>query len=442
LTDLRDLMVTQGDSAKQVWVTEVGTSNPGPGISDPVTERDWLKAMVDGILSYPWCGPFFVYDFHNVVDDPTDSGGGNYGIVKFDFTPKSPKYEYAQSIAGAPADPLDRTPPSAPTGLMVVDGVASWLPATDDVGVSVYRIYDNATGARLTQTTNIGQTSVPMPDSELTAGTPYTIYATAVDAAGNESPPSGTADFTTPAPSGPQQTYAYDFSDSPPIPTVFVQVGLGFTVTSGVALPNEPTVDGDYYTPGPYWQDMASPDHSCEITQDAASAYSDRYAMAGVRGGPDGTRCVCAFISGDGQADAAQIITIDAGVVTTRQAADASPLLPGEKLRITPSGNLYTAERVVNGVATELVSWPDTTGVYAGAANQRAEIWWRHKRVNGVYYPPNGIATFKATDLGGSTPSGPGGGVGAGTDAWTYAVTKRSGLGVVVAAGLWETELK
>lgn len=433
ITDIRDLMVAQGDSGKKVLVTEVGTSNPGPGITTPVVERDWLKAMVDGILSYTWMGPFFIYNFESSSPDLTDSTQ-NYGCVSHvDLIPKPLKYAYCQSIAGITGNPLDIVPPSAPTNLRVTSGgLASWSPSTDDVGVTVYRIYDTATGSMLCHTPSIGQTSMQIPG--LRPGAPYTVYATALDAAGNESAHSGTAPFTTDAPPGSQEQVTVNFSLSPSTPPDFVAIGLGIHVASGSALPNAATSRGHYYTIAPYVRDAQSPDHFCEITCDAPSPSSDRYAMAGVRSNPEGTQGVFGFISGGGKVDAAKIITVDAGVATIRNARNAPPYVPGQKLRITPLGNTYVLERYVNGVATELGSWIDTGNVYAGATNLRPSIAYLHKYINGHYYPPNGITTFTAIDLRPITPSGTGG-----SDAWTYAIVKD--ISMTIATQLWEISL-
>lgn len=438
LPRVRAIMDANGDIVKQIWITEFGAGFPNSDTPSLVAARDRLKAMVDLIVANTAAlklGPSYIYNYRcstTNINDPNSI----YGAVNNDYSIRSPLTEYEQTIAGAPIDPMDIVPPSAPTGLAVTSaGVASWLPAIDDVGVTVYRIHDSATGAMLCHTSLIGQVSTTIPG--LTAGTPHTVYATALDAAGNESLPSVTASFTTDAPSGSMQTVTADFSISASVPADFVQIGWGFTVTGGVALPNVPTTPGDWYTIGPSVRDLQSPDHYCEITQNAASAYSDRYAMAGVRVSPDGSQGVFAFISGGGQDDAVQIITINAGVVTMRNARNATPLLPGEKLRITPSGSTYTVERYVNGVATELVTWNDANGVYSGATNRRAALAWRHKLSGSHYYPPNGTATFKAADIRPVTPSG-----GGGSDAWTYAVIKPSELGRVIATGLWETALK
>jgi Glycosyl hydrolase family 99/Fibronectin type III domain len=96
----------------------------------------------------------------------------------------------------------DTTAPSAPDGLSATGGdtkiALSWNAATDDVGVTGYRVYrQNAYGSwptTATATTPSGTRS--FTDSGLTDGTAYTYRVTATDAAGNESAPSATASAT------------------------------------------------------------------------------------------------------------------------------------------------------------------------------------------------------------------------------------------------------
>lgn len=427
LTDVRQVMLDNGDDQKKVWVTEVGVGFPAPGVADLVMARDWLKIMVEAIIGYDWCGPFYVYAAANYSGG--DGAGGTYGMVDVNGAPRSPVNEYAATIVGTPADPGDIVPPDPPTSVEVSDGVVTWDPATDDFGVTAYRIYDT-TGARLAQTL---QTSIPLASLHLAPGTAYTLYVTAIDAAGNESDPSALSDpFTTDSPTGLQAFFQYDFTGTgSTLPTVFSQLGLGFTVTGGVALPVPPSSDSDVYTVAPYWLDLQSPDHYSEIAQDTASAHPDRAAFTVVRATEDGSQWAAATIT-NGPADACRIVTYD-GTVTVRAARNTSPLLPGEKLRCTALGNVYTASRISNGVETELLSWTDTNGEYAGSGNVRPGLGWRHKRVGSVNYPPPGITgVWKAADLNAVQGSG---GV---TDAWMLGITPDDDWPLVIATGLWE----
>lgn len=92
----------------------------------------------------------------------------------------------------------DGGPPTAPTALTATAEDAArvaltWSPATDDVAVTGYRIYRD--GALLT---GIGQATTHTDPTVTPTGT-YCYQVTAVDGAGNESPPSEPATVTTPA---------------------------------------------------------------------------------------------------------------------------------------------------------------------------------------------------------------------------------------------------
>lgn len=443
MLDIRDLMVAQGDGAKKVFVTEVGTSYPGPGITDTIMERDWLKIMVEAIIAYPWCSVFWVYNFQNSSNNTTDSTGSNYGIRTYDGAPKEPKYSYAATISATPVDPGDIAPPSPPTSAAcalttTTTASVTWMPATDDVGVTVYKVYDADTGRVLGQTSQIGQVSLLLEN--LVPSTGYTGYVTAFDAAGHESPHSNTFLFHTAAPVGVQQAYTYDMTGSPPVPLVFTQLDDGFVVTSGVARPNTPTVDKLYWSCQPYTRALQTPDHYAEIEVDAIALAADRSAIAWVRVSADGSQRIGGRIAGGGQVDSCEIFTYINGEVKVRAAINAAALLSGgvEKLRITADGATYTASRVKDGVVTDIGNpWVDVNNEYPGGANLLTAIGWEYLRVKGVYYPPQGITKFHAADLRATQPS-----VGVGGASWTFAVVKTSKRGLVKASQRWQTALK
>ena len=122
---------------------------------------------------------------NTVTVTPTDSLGRSFDSRTYVF----------------PADipPPEITPPSAPASL---DATAinsgrvnlSWSQATDNVGVTGYKIYRD--GALLT-TTLASATSYS--DTSVAGGTTYQYTVRAVDAAGNASDPSPAATVTTPS---------------------------------------------------------------------------------------------------------------------------------------------------------------------------------------------------------------------------------------------------
>jgi len=94
---------------------------------------------------------------------------------------------------------LDTAPPSAPT----LSGSASsptqinlsWTPATDDVGVSEYRIFNANDNSQSASTSGTSRSL-----TNLSPSTTYRYYVKAYDAAGNSSSPSNTVEVTTPSP--------------------------------------------------------------------------------------------------------------------------------------------------------------------------------------------------------------------------------------------------
>jgi Gametolysin peptidase M11/Fibronectin type III domain len=99
-------------------------------------------------------------------------------------------------LGGVPPPPPDTTPPSAPASLAATpQGPTSvalaWTAATDDVGVTGYRVYRG--GTQIGSTTGLSYT-----DSGLTPSTTYAYEVRAVDAATNLGPPRA-ASATTPA---------------------------------------------------------------------------------------------------------------------------------------------------------------------------------------------------------------------------------------------------
>lgn len=99
--------------------------------------------------------------------------------------------DYSISISGD----VDTDPPTAPTSLASSDVTQTeldlnWTASTDNIGVAAYKVFKN--GALLTTVTS---TSTHV--SGLTAGTSYSFYINAVDAAGNTSTNSNTINTTT-----------------------------------------------------------------------------------------------------------------------------------------------------------------------------------------------------------------------------------------------------
>ena len=92
----------------------------------------------------------------------------------------------------------DPTPPTAPSGLTGTPSGTSvalkWTASTDNIGVTKYEVYRNAT---LVGTVTGTPPAVTFNDTGLTANTTYQYYVIARDAAGNSSPKSNTISVKT-----------------------------------------------------------------------------------------------------------------------------------------------------------------------------------------------------------------------------------------------------
>jgi chitodextrinase len=123
-----------------------------------------------------------------------------YHLVSIDWygATSTPSNAVTVKTAGA----ADTAVPSTPSGLSASPGnttvVLSWLSATDNVGVTGYRVYRNGVLVGSPAGTSFG-------DTGLTNGTSYAYTVKAADAAGNLSAASGSA---TVAPFAPADTTA------------------------------------------------------------------------------------------------------------------------------------------------------------------------------------------------------------------------------------------
>lgn len=126
----------------------------------------------------------------------------------------------------------DTAAPTAPANLTSSSPAAnsislSWTASTDNVGVLGYNIYRN--GAKLSSVPGTSFT-----DTGLTAGTTYSYYVSAYDAAGNTSSPSNTLSVTTPNPDTTKPTVSITAPGSGS--TVAGTITIGGTASDNIAL--------------------------------------------------------------------------------------------------------------------------------------------------------------------------------------------------------------
>jgi chitodextrinase len=151
--------------------------------------------------------------------------------------------ESAYSATATATTAQDTTPPSAPGTLTATTASTtqinlSWGPATDDVGVTQYRV-DRCQGVGCSNFSHRFQSETPVltySDTGLTPGTSYSYQVRALDAAGNQGPVSNTATaVTTAAASTLVASYSFDEN-------------TGSTVTDSSGNGNTGTISGATWT--------------------------------------------------------------------------------------------------------------------------------------------------------------------------------------------------
>jgi chitodextrinase len=126
---------------------------------------------------------------HSFILDTSSSDGADFASRESSTVSRRPQLIVTFGV--------DTTDPSPPAGLgaqalSATQVKLAWSAATDNYGVTGYRIYRE--GAAIA---TIG-TQTAYTDTTAVGGTTYAYEVTALDGAGNESPPSNTATVTTP----------------------------------------------------------------------------------------------------------------------------------------------------------------------------------------------------------------------------------------------------
>lgn len=101
LTDIRNLMVTNGDANKQIWSTEYGL--PTNVVSEQ-QQADYIQDMVTDWRTLPYAGPAFIYTLRDAVTGSTNDED-NFGVYRTDWTPKAAVAVIKSLTSSAANDP-------------------------------------------------------------------------------------------------------------------------------------------------------------------------------------------------------------------------------------------------------------------------------------------------------------------------------------------------
>lgn len=110
---IRSIMAANGDSKKQIWITEYGAATNGPGAlaseanfnfsksPDHVSEdlqAEMLTESAQKYLSYPWLGGYFWYSYQDLGTN-SSSNENFFGLLRYNGSPKPAYFAYRKVIA-------------------------------------------------------------------------------------------------------------------------------------------------------------------------------------------------------------------------------------------------------------------------------------------------------------------------------------------------------
>ncbi len=79
---IRSVMTSNGDSAKQIWITEVGAPSAGPRGVGTTAQAEEVTQAVRNAQNTPWIGKLFLYTYQD------SAGTGYFGLLNADGSPK------------------------------------------------------------------------------------------------------------------------------------------------------------------------------------------------------------------------------------------------------------------------------------------------------------------------------------------------------------------
>ncbi|MDB5163533.1 MAG: beta-xylosidase [Candidatus Saccharibacteria bacterium] len=188
-SNARGIMAANGDSAKQIWMTEFGFTSSGSKAAGETNQSNWLSEAYNLGGSYGWTGPMFWYEWKDEAAYGASSTKENYfGLRKIDGTAKPAWTAYKALALSVSPDT------SAPTAVKIVtpatgsnvagSDVIFSANAADDRGVTKVDYYIN--GSYLASATASPQygwiyhwNSTSKPDAN------YSFTVKAFDSAGN-----------------------------------------------------------------------------------------------------------------------------------------------------------------------------------------------------------------------------------------------------------------
>ena len=331
-------------------------------------------------------------------------------------------------VCAASAPAPDTQPPTAPanlTGNAKNSGEVdlSWAASNDNVGVTAYDIYRDATRVGTVPGGPDQGSSLTYQDTSVSASTTYNYTVKALDAANNTSPASNTATVTTPA-----------AGTGPSAPTNLTATATSSTsVNLAWAASNDPTVTGYNIYRGPHGGTLteisSSGTSSFTDTTVAATSSYDYQVTAVDTGGNESPRSGTATVTTPGGPDTTPP-TPPAGLSATAASSTSVNLkwtastddtaVTGYTVYRAPTGSPNFA--VVGTTGGAATTFTDSTVVASTSYDYQVK----------AFDAANNISAASNTASVTTPPSGSGGGITAGTAAVTKTTT---------AAAAWTVNL-
>jgi hypothetical protein len=193
IESVRAVMVNNGDSAKNLWLTEFGwaTASAAPnGVSEAV-QADYLTKAFQKLDAYPYVTHAFWYSLRNNYWSNNNQSDveANYGLVRVDFSLK-PSYAAFKSLAAVtpppPPPPVDTTAPTitnvSASSIGRTTARVQWT--TNEASNTVVEYWKTGSVPKTAKATAL-VTSHSQSLSGLTRGTLYNYRVASTDAAGN-----------------------------------------------------------------------------------------------------------------------------------------------------------------------------------------------------------------------------------------------------------------
>jgi len=145
LPKIHQAMVSHGDGAKKVWLTEYGapTGSAGDAVSE-ATQAAMVSQAMSQVAQWSWAGPFFTY-WQDQGSNPANDQD-NFGMIRFDGSAKAAFGAYQAAVARvtSPSGPSMPAPssnssaaPSQPAPVTQSSGTrapAASVPASSAIG--------------------------------------------------------------------------------------------------------------------------------------------------------------------------------------------------------------------------------------------------------------------------------------------------------------------